>query len=158
MHADHEYLAAGFVLGGLTPEEDAAAQSLYEADTDFQLEVAAFSETMAALAESDEPVQPSADLDTAILGIPSRTAVDRPARTDSASEAEVSPRPARSGRPRITGLFALAAATLALVAAALGVLLVNQINQMQQVEESLTAEEQRREQMELLLGAPRSLG
>ncbi len=33
-------------------------------------------------------------------------------------------------------------------------LLVNQINQMQQVEESLTAEEQRREQMELLLGAP----
>lgn len=156
MHADHEYLAAGYVLGGLAPEELELAHSLNESDPEFRKEVAAFSDTMALISESDEPIEPSPDVEAAILNIPSKAA--SPEGEPDSPEAEPSPSTpdaAPSRHARMTqAVFALAASTLVIVAAVLGTMLFNQVQQAQEVEQSLTAAEQEREKMELLLGAP----
>ncbi|WP_460682280.1 anti-sigma factor [Nesterenkonia populi] len=155
MHADHEYLAAGYALGGLTAEEYEAARSLHETDPRFRREVASFSDTMALLSESDDPVAPSSDTDAAILGIPHQDVPGEEQPGPAATPAASGPRAARSDRDRLTrGVFALVASVLIIVAAALGTMLWNQVQQAQQIEESLTAAEREREQMELLLAAP----
>jgi anti-sigma-K factor RskA len=148
MHADHEYLAAGYVLGGLSAEEQELAETFNDSDPEFREAVASFSDTMALLSESDEPVAPSADTDIAILGIPGQGASAR-------EEQQVTPNPVRTRRARITQIvFSLAASTLVIVAAVLGAMLFNQMQQAQEMEQSLTAAEQERERMEQLLGAP----
>ncbi|AZL07299.1 anti-sigma factor [Brevibacterium aurantiacum] len=53
MSTDRDYLAAGLALGGLSEAELAEAQALADADADFRSEVAAYSDTMALMAESD---------------------------------------------------------------------------------------------------------
>ncbi|MGO2035426.1 MAG: anti-sigma factor domain-containing protein [Brevibacterium sp.] len=71
MSTDRDYLAAGLALGGLSDAELAEAQALADSDADFRAEVASYDETMSLVAESDEPVEVSADTRAAILGIPS---------------------------------------------------------------------------------------
>ncbi|TLP74208.1 anti-sigma factor [Nesterenkonia sphaerica] len=156
MHADHEYLAAGYVLGGLAPDESELAESLYETDPDFRAEVASFAETMAAVAEADEPVTPSAQTEAAILGIPHASRHAAVGESHSpAGRGEAAPRRARPGRGRLTQtMLALAASTLLIVAAVLGTLLLHQVQQVHEIEASLTAAEQEREQLAQLLGAP----
>ncbi|WP_231443733.1 anti-sigma factor [Brevibacterium zhoupengii] len=53
MSTDRDYLAAGLALGGLSDAELAEAQALADTDADFRSEVAAYSDTMALMAESD---------------------------------------------------------------------------------------------------------
>lgn len=157
MHADHEYLAAGYVLGGLTADELELAEALHASDPAFRAEAASFSETMALLAETDEPVAPSADVESAILNIPQHTpdAAAQEQVVAAAAEPRRAPDAARSRRARLTqAMFALVASTLVIVAAVLGTMLFNQMQQAQEIEQSLTAVERDREQLEILLGAP----
>ncbi len=156
MHADHEYLAAGYVLGGLAPDELELARSLNESDPEFREEVAAFSDTMALLSDSDVPVTPSPEVDAAILSIPRQgTNAGSEPHPSTAEEPQSTPAVEPTRRARITQtMFALAASALVIVAAVLGTMLFNQMQQAQEIEQSLTAAEQEREQMELLLGAP----
>jgi anti-sigma-K factor RskA len=156
MHADHEYLAAGYVLGGLSAEDQELAESFNDSDPEFREAVASFSDTMALLSESDEPVAPSAGTEAAILGIPGQGASAGEAHgSTNVAEQQVTPNPVRTRRTRITQImFSLAASTLVIVAAVLGAMLFNQMQQAEEMEQSLTAAEQEREQMEQLLGAP----
>ncbi|MGO2863423.1 MAG: hypothetical protein ACTIC1_19855, partial [Brevibacterium sp.] len=71
MSTDRDYLAAGLALGGLSDAELAEAQALADSDADFRAEVASYDDTMSLVAESDEPVEVSAETRAAILGIPS---------------------------------------------------------------------------------------
>lgn len=172
MHADHEYLAAGYVLGGLSDDEYALAQSLYDTHAEFRAEVASFEDTMAAVAQSDDPLTPSPELEAAILDIPHRCApadnAEAPGQDSEGSVAAASaddPAPAhaptgeaqparRTRRGRLSAtMFALAASML-VVAIALGSLLVSQTREAQDMEESLTASEEQRQQLEHLLGSP----
>lgn len=167
MHADHEYLAAGYVLGGLSPEEHELAESLYSSHPEFREEVASFEATMASVAETDEPVEPSAELEAAILSIPQH----HPARADSEApadgsdesvvaadeveSAEPGPEPVRTSRRGRTSrtVFMLAASLLVFMVIGVGSLLLGEMRETQQLEESLTAAEEQREQLEELLGA-----
>lgn len=53
MSTDRDYLAAGLALGGLSDAELAEAQALADSDAEFRSEVAAYSDTVALMAESD---------------------------------------------------------------------------------------------------------
>lgn len=173
MDADREYLAAGYVLGGLSSEEENLARSLEASDPHFQEELELLRETMALVGESDEPVNPSSETEAAILSLPHRH--PRPADTTSGDTASAdtgpdvaepppSPSEARSekaqgasGRSRgrsSTFFFALAASTLLILTAVLGGLLFTQVQEQQDMEESLTAAESERQETERLLGAP----
>lgn len=144
MHADHEYLAAGYVLGGLTPEESELARSLYSSHPEFRAEVASFEATMASVAATDEPATPSAELETAILSIPQQY--------PALAEPELTPTP-RRGRISAT-MFALVASILAVTVIAMGSLLFSEMRETQQMEDSLTVMEEQRQQLEQLLGSP----
>lgn len=168
MHADHEYLAAGYVLGGLTPEEDKLASSLYSSHPEFRAEVASFEATMASVAETDEPARPSAELEAAILSIPQRYPAqadpEAPARDSGESgttaveikSADTKPEPAgtpRRGRISAT-MFALVASVLAVMVIAMGTLLFSEMRETRQMEDSLAATEEQRQQLEQLLSSP----
>lgn len=87
MSTDHDYLAAGLALGGLSDAELAEAQALADSDADFRSEVAEYSDTVALMAESDTdsadkhttstPVHISTATRDAILSIPGAHAQDR---------------------------------------------------------------------------------
>lgn len=162
MNAEREYLAAGYVLGGLTREEEELARSLEISDPEFQAELESYRETMALVGESDEPVVPSAETESAILGIPDRHPRSRAADSTAADSEDPRPAPeaaaperaARERRRRLsTAVFALAASTLLILAAVLGGLLLTQFQDQRDMEESLTAAELERERTERLLGA-----
>ncbi len=169
MDADREYLAAGYVLGGLSSEEENLARSLEASDPHFQEELGLLRETMALVGESDEPVNPSSETEAAILSLPHRH--PRPSDTASgdtppdASEPQAAspaaPTPegtqkalGRTRRRSSTSFFALAASTLLILTAVLGGLLFKQIQEQQDMEESLTVAENERQETERLLGAP----
>ena len=73
MNSDREYLAAGYALESLAPEELVQARELLLVDETFQRDVASFVETMGLLAASDEPIRPSSATEQAILAIPGRS-------------------------------------------------------------------------------------
>jgi anti-sigma-K factor RskA len=78
MNADRDYLAAGLALGGLSDSELAEAQRLADSDADFRSEVDAYAETMALMAEDEEPQEVSDKTREAILNIPSTHAQEPP--------------------------------------------------------------------------------
>ncbi|WP_181276500.1 anti-sigma factor [Brevibacterium oceani] len=82
MSTDRDYLAAGLALGGLSDAELAEAQALADSDADFRAEVAAYDDTMSLVAESDEPVEISAETRAAILSIPATHAQENSTAVD----------------------------------------------------------------------------
>ncbi|MDN6605428.1 anti-sigma factor [Brevibacterium sp.] len=76
MNTDRDYLAAGLALGGLSDAELTQAQALVDTDDEFRSEVAAYADTMALVAESDDPEPVSDATRDAILDIPSTHAQD----------------------------------------------------------------------------------
>lgn len=173
MDADREYLAAGYVLGGLSSEEENLARSLEASDPHFQEELELLRETMALVGESDEPVTPSSETEAAILSLPQRhprpaettpveTSPDaaEPQEAPSSSESlplktdEAQTAPRRRGGRSSTIFFALAASVLLVLATVLGGLLFTQAQDQQEMEESLTAAEIEQQETERLLGAP----
>lgn len=173
MNPDHEYLAAGYVLGGLDPQEHDDAESLYASDPQFRAEVAAVEETMALLAESDEPAEPSAETEAAILAIPQHTspaatgapglpdapaeqqysAPDEPEDSPEASPGALS-HPSNVQRRRSTMYLALAASGLMVLAAVLGGVAVNEYQQRTDLQEQLRAAEEQNALEDALLDAP----
>lgn len=85
MDSDREYLAAGYALDTLEPEEMAEAREIFSGDQAFRDEVASYTETLAMLATSDEPVTPSEETDRAILAIPGRESGPAAGPTDVGS-------------------------------------------------------------------------
>lgn len=156
MHADHEYLAAGYVLGGLSSEEQELARTLEATDPEFRAELTSFQETMALVGESDTPVTPSAETEAAVLRIPQQHPVPQQ-QSQPAEDENKAPAQQRAGTARARmsqRLFALAASALFIVAAVLGTLLFTQVQQQQEIEQSLNAAEVERQHIERLLGAP----
>ncbi|MCI4011363.1 anti-sigma factor [Brevibacterium sp. ZH18] len=106
MSTDRDYLAAGLALGGLSDAELTEAQNLADTDADFRSEVAAYSDTMALMAESDaeaessamdapEPI--SAATRNAILSIPNtHVQEDAPAQPQSLDQARTAQQQARA--------------------------------------------------------------
>lgn len=142
MSTDRDYLAAGLALGGLSDAELTEAEALADTDAEFRSEVAAYSDTMALMAESDaeasessaagapEPV--SAATRDAILAIPDTheqedaASAPRPqSRPQSRSQAhEDAPPPAdlaEHRRKRRPWLLLAAAAAAIVVIAGIGV-------------------------------------
>lgn len=182
MNADREYLAAGCALGTLAEAELLEARALEATDPEFAEEVQSFRETMGLLAESDDAIAPSAEVEASILAIP-RLEQQRPtsqrhqdSQAHSAPERHSASRsdgqtggpvPATSGesaassesgrrtrrRKPVTTLFALAASTLLLLSAALAGVLVNQQQDTTEMEESLTVAQAEAERAERLLAA-----
>lgn len=110
MNTDRDYLAAGLALGGLSDPELSEAQTLADADADFRAEVAAYSDTMALMAESDAEASESSATDSpepistatrnAILLIPNTHAQeDAPAQTPSLDRAHTAQQQARVEEP-----------------------------------------------------------
>ncbi|GAA1138184.1 anti-sigma factor [Nesterenkonia lutea] len=176
MNADREYLAAGCALGTLDGAELREALELEAADPSFAEEVQSFRETLGLLAESDDAVAPSAEVEAGILPIPRREQQNPAPETQEAPEtldvpeapgtreAPEAPEPAAvtgsspSGaaprrRQPLTTLFALAASTLLVLSAVLAGVVVNQQQDTTDMEESLTAAEAERERAQRLLGA-----
>src|SRR5690625_279209 len=83
---DRDYLAAGYALGGLSDDDRAVAAGLLETDPSFRREVAAYEDSLAGLAETDAPLEPSAEAEAAILAIPS-TAEEAADRSEDPSPA-----------------------------------------------------------------------
>ena len=81
MSTDRDYLAAGLALGGLSETELVEAQALADSDADFRAEVASYEDTMSLVAESDEPVEVSAETRAAILSIPATHAQENSTAT-----------------------------------------------------------------------------
>ena len=158
MNADREYLAAGCALGTLAEAEMLEARDLEAADPTFAQDVQSFRETMGLLADSDDGIAPSADVEAAILAIPKQHAQVAPAESVSQPEpvSETGPfaetQPAPRKRP-MTTLFALAASTLLVLSAVLAGALVNQQQDSAEIEDSLTAAEAERERAQRLLSA-----
>jgi len=158
MNADREYLAAGCALGTLAEAEMLEARDLEAADPTFAQDVQSFRETMGLLADSDDGIAPSADIEAAILAIPKQHAQVAPAESVSQPEpvSETGPfaetQPAPRKRP-MTTLFALAASTLLVLSAVLAGALVNQQQDSAEIEDSLTAAEAERERAQRLLSA-----
>jgi len=158
MNADREYLAAGCALGTLAETEMLEARDLEAADPTFAQDVQSFRETMGLLADSDDGIAPSADVEAAILAIPKQHAQVAPAESVSQPEpvSETGPfaetQPAPRKRP-MTTLFALAASTLLVLSAVLAGALVNQQQDSAEIEDSLTAAEAERERAQRLLSA-----
>ncbi|GAB3190744.1 anti-sigma factor [Nesterenkonia suensis] len=158
MRADREYLAAGYVLGGLSAEETAEAERLLHEDAEFAREVADFDETMALVAEDDEPVAPSDETARAILSIPGQTAEAAPPETaasEHAPESEARPVPDRS-RPRRNRpalYFALAASLLLLLCAVLGGTALRIHAENEQLRETVAALDGEQQEAQRLLGA-----
>lgn len=137
MNADHEYLAAGLVLGGLSDEDQARAEELLSESEEFRASVLAYQETVVDLAESDTEVTPSTQTSESILAIPRRhpraepTGVVRQLRR----------------RARI-GLTLAAAAAVALIVGTGAAIQVNRDTQQQ-----LQAAETREDSLQQLLSA-----
>lgn len=91
MNTDRDYLAAGLALGGLSDAELSEAQALVDTDAEFRSEVAAYADTMALVAESDDPEPVSAATRDAILGIPSTHAQEDIAPEPHAQEQAQTP-------------------------------------------------------------------
>ena len=87
MSTDRDYLAAGLALGGLSDAELAEAEALADSDADFRAEVASYDDTMSLVAESDEPIEVSAETGAAILNIPGTHAQESSAATGPAEPA-----------------------------------------------------------------------
>lgn len=138
MSTDRDYLAAGLALGGLSDAEHTEAQALADTDAAFRSEVAAYSDTMALMAESDAsasgasatdaPDPVSAATRDAILAIPGTHAQEDAAsepQPESRSQAhEDTPPPAdlaEHRRKRRPWLLLVAAAAALVVIAGIGV-------------------------------------
>ncbi|WP_218220740.1 anti-sigma factor domain-containing protein [Nesterenkonia sp. Act20] len=170
MNADREYLAAGCALGTLSEEELLEARALEATDPEFADEVQSFRETLGMLAESDDAIAPSAEVEASILAIPRReqqrpapgshsasqssahAGVAAPGTSSESTTTPETPPQARRRRP-VTTLFALAASTLLLLSAVLAGVLVNQQQDTTEMEESLTVAEAQAERAERLLAA-----
>lgn len=129
MSTDRDYLAAGLALGGLSDAELTEAQNLADTDAVFRSEVAAYSDTMALMAESDAEADSSA-MDTpepisaatrnAILSIPNTHAQEDAPAAGNQSSSDAPPPPAdlaehrRKRRPWVT--WAAAAAAIVILA------------------------------------------
>lgn len=154
MNADREYLAAGFVLGGLSQDELEQARELEASDAVFRAEVSSFRETMGLLAETDDAQSPSAQTEAAILSIPQRHAADGEAHAEGEDLDPVPQREPAQRRSRLTTVgLALAASTLLVLAAILGGAAVVQYNERSEIEEYVTTLEGEREVSQRLLSA-----
>jgi len=167
MNADREYLAAGCALGTLAEAEVLEARELEAADPTFAQDVQSFRETLGLLADSDDGIAPSAEVEAAILAIPRQHAQSAPAEPASQHEAvsrhepvaetgavsQPESAPAAPRKRPLTTLFALAASTLLVLSAVLAGALVNQQQDSAEIEDSLTAAEAERERAQRLLSA-----
>ncbi|GAA1182795.1 anti-sigma factor domain-containing protein [Nesterenkonia xinjiangensis] len=157
MHADREYLAAGYVLGGLDVEEIAQAEQLLQDDAGFAREVADFEETMALVAADDDQVAPSEEAARAILAIPGPRPSADAAAQDVAPATEPRPDADRRPRARRNGpalYFALAASLLLLLCAVLGGTALRIHAENEQLRETVAGLGSEQEHSEQLLGAP----
>lgn len=163
MDADRDYLAAGLALGGLSPEDQATAEDLRTTDADFRALVTDYEDTMAGIAEADEPVTPSASVTDAILTLP-RSHPRPDESTPSASTAvptEPAPTSSREAAPEgvVVQLRRRARAAFAVAAAAVVGLLIaggSAIfagSQQREAEEDLQAAQTREASLQELLGA-----
>lgn len=154
MNADREYLAAGFVLGGLSEDELSEARELEASDAEFRAELSSFRETLGLLAETDEPESPSAQTEAAILAIPQRHPSDEVPHTVSADQEVVDGRRSAQRRSRLsTVALALAASTLLVLAAILGGAAVVQYNERSEIEEYVATLENEHDEAQRLLTA-----
>ncbi|WP_261625085.1 anti-sigma factor [Nesterenkonia marinintestina] len=151
---DYEYLAAGWVLGGLSASEQELADRLEAEDPAFRTEVAAFEDTLGLLGGTDEPVEPSPETEAAILSIPGRLPQQSETGQSETGGGRAPEPAARPPRDRGRMLFALAASVLFVVAAVLGGVAVVQHQERSQLEEELTLAQQEQRDAERLLGAP----
>ena len=174
MSTDRDYLAAGLALGGLSEDELAEARALSETDADFRSEVAAYADSMALLAESDDPQPIDRAVSEAILAIPSSHAQDgadsgaKPA-VDEAGGASAHPHPsvlaagpdtvsARNATPptdirtrRLWPILAAAAAILVIAGLGANAWVLNQ--RQSELEEQLATTEQRLDETTRLMQA-----
>ena len=176
---DREYLAAGFALGGLSDADRDLAQQLLETDPAFRRAVAEYEDTVAGVAETDEPLSVSAETTAAILAIPGEGAAgndaaigpeaesgdDRGARVmpsesgesgESGDRAEqpVSLEKMRASRRTWRAVAGVAAAAALIAVVGLGGALLHVTEQQQDREDELAQSQQELERTERLLGAP----
>lgn len=168
---DREYLAAGYVLGGLSDDDLAAASHLLETDSSFRNAVAEYEDSLAGMAEADEPLAVSAETTAAILAIP-REERTHSAKTHSAADAasqdpaptKLSPMtssPAepisldalRASRRTWRVLAGAAAAAVVVAVAGLGGALLHVTGEQRELDESLAQSQEQLDQAERLLTA-----
>ena len=151
---DREYLAAGFALGGLSDADRDLAQQLLETDPSFRRAVAEYEDTMADIAETDEPLSVSAETTAAILAIPRETDSGSDGRAEHAVEEPVSLERLRASRRTWRTLAGVAAAAALIAVVGLGGALLHVTGQQQDLDDSLAQSQQELERTERLLGAP----
>lgn len=154
---DRDYLAAGYALGGLSDDDRAVAAGLLETDPSFRREVAAYEDSLAGLAETDAPLEPSAEAEAAILAIPSTAeeAADRSEDPSPAPMAEpVSLDSLRASRRRWRMLAGAAAAAVVVAVAGLGGALLHVTGEQRELDESLAQSQEQLDRAEQLLAAP----
>jgi len=150
-HDDVRDLAAGFVLGALAPEEEAAVRDHLASCPEPHPEVEELGGVVPYLAESLEPVEPPASLRARILAA---AAAERPAPVDAtaaaplAAPAPSAPAPVpfptaaertvRAARPSRLGTWAMGIAAI-LVVAVLGAWNLQLQGRLNSVEEDLAA-------------------
>ncbi|SMY11488.1 anti-sigma factor [Brevibacterium jeotgali] len=181
---DRDYLAAGYALGGLSDDDRSIAAGLLETDPSFRREVAEYEDSLAGLAETDEPLTPSADVAAAILAIPrseggstaaASTAApvtrvgtpgsqEAPARTagtvapagsqETPREEPVSLSELRASRRTWRMLAGAAAAAVIVAVAGLGGALLHVTGEQRELDESLAQSQEQLDRAEQLLTAP----
>jgi anti-sigma-K factor RskA len=152
MDADErEYLAAGFALGGLSDADRDLAQQLVETDPDFRRTVAEYEDSLAGLAETDAPLEVSAEAEAAILSIPRAQSPDS---DEQAPDSPVSLEALRASRRTWRVLAGVAAAAALIAVVGLGGALLHISGQQRDLDETLAQSQQELERTERLLGAP----
>ncbi|MGO1831937.1 Anti-sigma-K factor RskA [Brevibacterium sp. Mu109] len=162
---DRDYLAAGYALGGLSDDDLAVASGLLETDLSFRREVAEYEDSLAGLAETDEPLTPSAEAEAAILAIP--RADDAPAaatapapdsssgsRSEAPVEEPVSLSDLRASRRTWRVVAGAAAAAVIVAVAGLGGALLHVTGEQRELDESLAQSQEQLDRAEQLLAAP----
>lgn len=152
---DRDYLAAGYALGGLSDDDRAIAAGLLETDPSFRREVAEYEDSLAGLAETDEPLGPSAEAEAAILAIPRAAsgAVDTAGTSEPPVEESVSLSDLRASRRTWRVVAGAAAAAVIVAVAGLGGALLHVTGEQRELDESLAQSQEQLDRAEQLLSA-----
>lgn len=152
---DRDYLAAGYAVGGLSGDDLAAVQHLLDTDPSFRREVAEYEDSLAGLAETDEPLGPSAEAEAAILAIPRAAsgAVDTAGTSEPPVEESVSLSDLRASRRTWRVVAGAAAAAVIVAVAGLGGALLHVTGEQRELDESLAQSQEQLDRAEQLLSA-----